>query len=535
MLACLRVTPTFSSGYRSRFYCRAAEDQQTQDSTALIVQNKKKKKVLVVGSGWAGLGAAHHLCKQGFDVTVLEGGYDSGLTRFASSPDDFGIRGFWYPYRNIFNLVDELGIEPFTNWIKSAQYSKEGLEVKFPIFQDLPQWPTPFGTLLYTEFTRLPLVDRLTSLPLMAAVVDFDNTDTSWRKYDAITARELFRIFRCSERLFENVLNPLLQVGLFAPAEQCSAAATLGMLYYFVLAHQKDFDLVWCRGTVREKIFEPWMDSMRNQGCKFLEGRKVTDFYFNEETGCISEVICGKESLKADAVILAVGISTLQEIIQNSAALCTREEFLKVLNLSSIDLLTVKLKLDKKANIPFASNACSGFDDSNGWTFFDLNTIYDEHKDEAKTVIQAEFFHANELLPLKDEDVVAKVMSHLSNCIKDLENATVIDKEIRRFPKSLTHFFPGSYKYMMRGSTSFPNLFMAGDWIITRHGSWSQEKSFVTGLEAANRAVDYLEEGTFARIIPVEEDEPHIEALRSLNRNLNEIIAQLPWSNYFIQ
>lgn len=32
----------------------------------------------------------------------------------------------------------------------------------------------------------------------------------------------------------------------------------------------------------------------------------------------------------------------------------------------------------------------------------------------------------------------------------------------------------GSYKFMMRCSTSFPNLFMAGDWIITRHGSWSQ-------------------------------------------------------------
>ncbi|KAE9447397.1 hypothetical protein C3L33_20703, partial [Rhododendron williamsianum] len=537
MLACSRVTPTCTSGYRSRFSCRA-EDQQTQNSTGLIVQNKKKKKVLVVGSGWAGLGAAYHLCKQGFDVTVLEGGYDSGLTRLASSPDDFGIRGFWYPYRNIFNLVDELGIKPFTNWIKSAQYSGEGLEVEFPIFQDLPQWPTPFGTLFYTEFARLPLVDRLTSLPLMAAVVDFDNTDTSWRKYDAsksnwsfsdipwglpsldeillfqqcefhfvVTARELFRQFRSSERLFENVLNPLLQVGLFAPAERCSAAATLGMLYYFVLAHQKDFDLVWCRGTVREKIFEPWMDSMGNQGCKFLEGRRVTDFYFDEETGRISEVICGKESLKADAVILAVGISTLQEIIQN------REEFLKVLNLSSIDLLSVKLKLDKKVNIPFASNACSGIDNSNGWTFFDLNAIYDEHKDDPETVIQADFFHANELLPLKDEDVVAKAMSCLSKCIKNFEDATVIDKEIARFP---------TYSRL---------LYMC----ICNSVVQCQEKSFVTGLEAANRVVDYLEEGTFARIIPVEEDEPHIQALRSLNRNLNEIIAQLPWSNYFIQ
>ncbi|XP_059647437.1 uncharacterized protein LOC132293823 isoform X2 [Cornus florida] len=407
--------------------------------------------------------------------------------------------------------------------------------VEFPVLQDLPQLPTPFGTLLYTQLVRLPLVDWLTSLPIMAAVIDFDNTDSSWRKYDSITARELFKQFGCSERLYQDVLRPLLQVGLFAPAEQCSAAATLGVLYYFVVAHQKDFDFVWCCGTVEEKIFEPWKDSMRNQGCKFLEGRRVTDFLFNGETRCISEVVCGKETLKADAVILAVGISTLQEIIQNSAALCTGEEFLKVLNLAGIDLLTVKLQLDRKVNIPYATNICSGFDDSNAWTFFDLNTIHDEHKDDPITVVQADFYHANELLPLKDEDIIVKVIYCLSKCIKDFENATVIEKEIGRFPKYLTHFFPGSYKFMMRGSTSFPNLFLAGDWIVTRHGSWSQEKSYVTGLEAANRVVDHLEEGTFAKIIPVEEDEPHIKALRNLNRNLNEIRTQLPWSNYFIQ
>lgn len=70
------------------------------------------------------------------------------------------------------------------------------LQVEFPIFQDLPQWPTPLGTLLYAQvcppyeslfllekifsrvnwcslqniqFVRLPLVDRLTLLPVMAA------------------------------------------------------------------------------------------------------------------------------------------------------------------------------------------------------------------------------------------------------------------------------------------------------------------------------------------------------------------------------
>lgn len=54
-------------------------------------------------------------------------------------------------------------------------------------------------------------------------------------------------------------------------------------------------------------------------------------------------------------------------------------------------------------------------------------------------------YHANELLPLKDELIVAKVMHQLSKYIDGLENASVVDQEIGRFPKALTHFFPGSF------------------------------------------------------------------------------------------
>ncbi|KAL9266099.1 hypothetical protein AKJ16_DCAP14575 [Drosera capensis] len=82
-----------------------------------------------------------------------------------------------------------------------------------------------------------------------------------------------------------------------------------------------------------------------------------------------------------------------------------------------------------------------------------------------------------------------------------------------RYPKSLSHFFPEC------NETVFPIR-------------W--EKSYVTGLEAANLVIDYLEDDSFAKIIPAEADEPHIEALRTLNRNLNGIREQLPWSGYFL-
>ncbi|KAK4843861.1 hypothetical protein QYF36_023305 [Acer negundo] len=129
----------------------------------------------------------------------------------------------------------------------------------------------------------------------------------------------------------------------------------------------------------------------------------------------IRKVVCGKEKYNADAIILAVGISTLQKLVKNGndsalflnfrfipydAALCTQEEFLAVLNLACIDV------------------------------------------------------------------------------------------------KSLLNF----------GLTG--------------------RRNHVTGLEAANQVVDYLEDGSFAKVIMAEEDEAHIEAFRNLNRRFNEIIEQ---------
>ena len=60
----------------------------------------------------------------------------------------------------------------------------------------------------------------------------------------------------------------MLLVGLFAPGEQCSAAAALGMLYYFILAHQPDFDVRWCRGTVGH-IFSARTEAIERPGAKF--------------------------------------------------------------------------------------------------------------------------------------------------------------------------------------------------------------------------------------------------------------------------
>ncbi len=151
----------------------------------------EKPKVIVVGAGWAGLGATYQLTKQGYDVTLLEagaqaGGLVAGWKTQGGKSVEAGIHGFWYPYCNIFSLVKELELDPFTDWTRSAQYSPAGLEVESPIFQDLPRLPSPLGTFAYTQFKRLPLSDRLSALPLMYAVVDFDKANLLVKKSGSI-------------------------------------------------------------------------------------------------------------------------------------------------------------------------------------------------------------------------------------------------------------------------------------------------------------------------------------------------------------
>jgi uncharacterized protein with NAD-binding domain and iron-sulfur cluster len=496
------------------------------------MSESQRQKIVVVGAGWAGLGATYHLAKQGYDVTLLEAGaYPGGLVAGWKTDGgrsvEAGIHGFWYPYRNIFSLINELELNPFTSWTRSSQYSPFGLEVESPIFQDLPRLPTPLGTFIYTQFQRLPLIDRLSALPLLYAVVDFDNSDDAWRRYDSVTARELFKQYGVSARLYKDAFEAMLLVGLFAPGEQCSAAATLGMLYYFILGHQADFDVVWCRGTVGEKIFRPWVDKIEKAGAKVLANRRVSDVIIDSNNRATA-VVCGDEVFAADAVIFAVGITGMKKIVASSPSLQSRAEFRNVTNLNGIDVLAVRLWFDRKINIPLPSNACFGFDDTTGWTFFDLNALQDEYRDEPGTVVEVDFYHANQFIPLDDEEIIPIVQRYLTTCVPGFRDANVVDSSVIRLPQAVSHFAPGSYRHMLPARTSFANVFMSGDWIITRHGSWSQEKAFVTGLEAANMAISYLGEGQLANILPVEADEVHIQALRQLNNGFRDIKKFLP-------
>jgi uncharacterized protein with NAD-binding domain and iron-sulfur cluster len=226
-------------------------------------------------------------------------------------------------------------------------------------------------------------------------VLDLKSTPGSYEKYDKMTARELFRQSGVTEAAYELFLKPTLLVGLFAPPEELSAAVALEALYYYALAHQNDFDVCWCRGSISERIFAPLIARIEAAGGSIRGGRLVSGLA-TDAAGRVTSVTARstadgtEEVYEADAVVFAISVAGMQKLVAACPVLAERHEFRRVMNLKSIDCISTRIWLDRRVDTRFPANVLAGFDpDDVGATYFDLTQLQDEYSNEPGTVIAA--------------------------------------------------------------------------------------------------------------------------------------------------
>jgi uncharacterized protein with NAD-binding domain and iron-sulfur cluster len=511
--------------------------QATSSSPSTI----SKKKVVIVGGGFAGFGALKHLSEQGFDVTLIDASPNPGGGGLKIEP---GVKGFWYQYHNIFKMLQELNLPewPLTEFETSGFWSPEGLITEAPVFSKQPlRLPAILGQFYHTfnRFYRLSLADRATIIPWLYTAIDIASSPERYEYYDNMSALESFREFGVSQAAYDQFLKPTLLVGLFAPPSELSAAVTIETLYFYALAHQNDFDVAWCKGNISDRIFKPLINHILHCGGKIEGGKFVEELQTDESGNIIGVTARSRETgeidvYEADAVVMAVSISGMQKLVANNPVLSAREEFRRILSLRCIDAIATKLWLDRRVETKFPANVLAGFEADAGATYFNLTQLQDEYKDQPGTVIAADFYNSTSLMPLSDDEIIKKVQANMALCESQLGEAKITDSAVVKCAKAVTHFFPGSNKYRPSQVTSFTNLFMAGDWVKgLQHGAngLSQERAWVTGLEAANLVIGQLGVGKVAAIIPVEPDELHIAVAREMNSQARKTLQGLGIAN----
>ena len=508
------------------------DDQDNNDQTEAV--GSKKRRVVVVGAGWGGLSAAHSLSKEDdVEVTVIEtsprvGGLvrDGFTTMSGNRPAEAGQHGFWNNYHNIFRLLrDEIpGLdidEALTGYAEQGQYSPRGLEAVWPVYKDQsPKLPTGLAQAAYTNFMTLSPLDRLTAFPLVLAFSEFDDSPEAWERYDNISFRDLCVKLGVSRKCYAEAFEPMILTGLFAPGAECSAAAALGMAYFFVLQSQAAFDVRWCRGNIGQVIFDPWVAAMKDAGVNFQTSTRVTSFDIDRSTDTIQKLRCQTTAgedvvIEADEVVLAVGATALNAIVRSSKDLARYSEFRRFANLRGTSVLATRLFLDREVTPTYSANACWGFDEGVGMTMFDIKALHGQDNPTVEgtpgSVLEIDYYHASNLLVMSDEDIAEKAKRDIDTILgPSCAAAKVVDAAIVRLPNGVNWYYPGSYRDMPDvQSESVSNLYFVGDIVRSRHGSWSQEKAYVTGLEATNRI---LGRSIDHQVLPVSADEPHVAA-----------------------
>ena len=440
------------------------------------------------------------------------------------------MHGFWDEYKNIFSLVEELNLseDPFTAYGQQGQYSPRGLEAVWPVYRNEPKLPTGLGQALFTRFMKLPITDLMTAIPLVAAFSEFLSDDNAYDRFDRMSFEDLCKKMGVSRRLYTEVFEPMILTGLFAPGTQCSAAAALGMAYFFVLKSQTSFDVRWCRGNVGDKIFRPWVEKMEGLGVELLHNTRVSDLELDSEDRVVRGVrLSDGRMLQADYVVLGTGVSALRNMVRSSPRLGSfSPELARCADLRGTDCLATRVWLDRVVDMPFWANPVWGFDQGVGMTVFDIRALQAPlHDSEPGSVVEVDFYHAGKLLGMSDEALVELVKERLSAMLPGFKSAAVIDSAVIRIPGGVTWFYPGSHRLLPPGrSAAARNLLFVGDYVRTGHGSWSQERAYVTGMEAANAIAGR----TVCNVIPLKPNEAHVQAGASAVRAVRTLLPWLP-------
>lgn len=575
-----------------------------------VLEAANSKKIVVIGGGWAGFSAADALSTsdETIQIELLDasprgpGGLAGGWrTPKLNRPVEAGLHGFWREYRNTFAVIERLGLslnDVLTPFTASILVSKSGRVAVAPVLGDgnstntntgnaptkafdisnpnailskvADLLPPPLDVALLSEFDEgnpLTVADRASAIGLLGAWVDFEQEDpASWKKYDKISAENLFRtIAGVTPGLYEELVSPLLHVLPMTPGYDCSAAAALSCFHVFALQARGAFDVRWCRGTISERIFNPWAEKLTSSGSVNIRGAsKVTSIEeFREADGGrkFRVTVNGEDIIACDAIVLAVGGTAIKKLLPTSPPLANLPDAEGWKKFRGVTCVAVRLflrpEMDDTSSPKMISSVAKAMKESPvvvcgpsigdipqlceaGFCIYDLQRLQDEYKLSESTesvALEIDFFRADDLAAIEDDTEIAKIALRAIAAALDiapLDPESILDMSVVRAKDAVSHFCVNSVSWSPDVRLK-KGMYICGDWIDrSGHASWSTEKSVVTARQAVAALASDFDLSCETKIIPAAADTAQLSALRQIARPLRklapfELIPPAPW------
>ncbi len=193
------------------------------------------RRVAVVGAGWAGLAAAQHLARHGFDITVFESSHEvGGRARTVTTHLHGAHSPFPYPldngqhlllgaYEQTLDLIRELGLAPDDQLLR-LPLRLESADGSFAL--RAPRLPSPLHAAMALLGSRgLTVKEKWAALRLMAFM-----RRQGWRTEPDQTVEQLLADHHQSTSLIRWLWTPLCLAALNTPPEEACAAMFAAVL-----------------------------------------------------------------------------------------------------------------------------------------------------------------------------------------------------------------------------------------------------------------------------------------------------------------
>lgn len=556
-----------------------------------------------------------------FDIEVLDasprgpGGLAAGWrTKKLNKPVEAGLHGFWREYQNTFATIERIGLDlddVLTPFVPSILVSNSGRVALSPVLggggdntndednsgkngernnnnngslfggnnkgmdpaslitSKLSELlPPPLDLALLSEFegdNPLKTVDRLSGVGALGVWADFEQENPkSWERYDKISAENLFRsIAGVTPVLYNELVSPLLHVLPMTPGYDCSAAAALSCLHVFALQTRGAFDVRWCRGSITEKIFNPWSQKLQEKGnVKFRGGAKVTSIVEvnnddpsehtnNNHPSFRVTLNEGDDVIDADCIVFAIGGVSLKRLLPACPPLVKLPQTKAWEKFRGITCVAVRLffhtePLVLKEAMKDSPVVVCGADigkipelSETGFCIYDLERLQDSK--DIVSAFEIDFFRADSLASLTDEEVIRITLKAVTAALdtSPIDESSLADISVVRARDAVSHFCVGSASWSP-GVKLSEGLYICGDWIDrTGHASWSTEKAVVTGIQAATKLANDFDMESKITVIPAASDTAQLSTLRQFARAVRGAIPfglddtikpQAPWT-----
>jgi hydroxysqualene dehydroxylase len=430
------------------------------------------KKTVIVGGGVAGLAAAIRLTSAGFPVTLFE------------QASRLGGRTYSFRERNTGDIIDNgqhLLLSCYTQTLEYLRVigaenliaTEPELELSFAHAAwgtsrvRVPRSIHPRAALIsgLAGYSFLSFTDRMKLLK--AGHTLYSLGDTEIARYAGKTVEDLLVSLHQSERCKKCFWYPLAVAIMNEYPARASAEVFLRTMKIAIFGQEGPATIVTPLRGLSDVFIKPAEKYIIGNGGEIVPRKRATGLIVNNNR--IGRVrFADGASFDGDAFILTGQPVHVTSLIE-SAGLTLPDR------IDYVPIITCTIWFDTKADLP----ARTGMIDT------EFHWVFRKEEGYLSLVMSGAREHAS----TRTEELLDLALRELRSCFPQLREATVTHYKVIKEKRATVSITPGMQSTRPDIGTSYPNLFLAGDWTQTQLPA-TIEGAIISGFRAADRVMN---------------------------------------------